>query len=359
MKSSERSSFRCMLLTSCAIAVTFMSFLIPRAGAQHGPASVKCVETLAINARYVFVGTIVEILDPGRNGANTNVVVNVEKILKGELSYKTQARIDVSETILVEWKKQASRLLIFNGVAGDLERAIDLSDPDVKVLTADLKVLRNPDQIIKAAQKAIERHPGVYGIDTFARTVPGETAKLFSNFAWFVAIVPADADLEHWAISALDSKQAPERAEAVAALGGFPSEANATRLKRMLDDPGIASGSGDTQVYFVRQRAYESLKRMGVKVPEPTLQKEIIQSAPDMQSDSQKRTASLQTVTIVHSSEGRTLPGRDAKLAFSDADHFYAIGNSRAIVYVPWASIFKRPTAAEADVMFVANVVNF
>jgi hypothetical protein len=69
--------------------------------------------------------------------------------------------------------------------------------------------------------------------------------------------------------------------------------------------------------------------------------------------------APAQNVRIVGSSEGRTLPGRDAKLAFSDADHFYAIGNTRAIVYVPWATIFKRPTPADTVVMFAANVANF
>ena len=86
--------------------------------------------------------------------------------------------------------------------------------------------------------------------------------------------VPADSDLEQWALSALDSRQDTERAEAANALGYFPSEDNAARLKRLLDDPAISNnGPGVANIYFVRQNAYQSLRRMGVTVPKPVLQK--------------------------------------------------------------------------------------
>jgi hypothetical protein len=66
-----------------------------------------------------------------------------------------------------------------------------------------------------------------------------------------------------------------------------------------------------------------------------------------------------QTVRIVGSYDASTLPGRDAKLAFSDADHLFAIGNSRAILYVPGATIIQSPTPADARAMVVANALNF
>jgi hypothetical protein len=90
-----------------------------------------------------------------------------------------------------------------------------------------------------------------------------------------LTVVPADADLEHWALSALDSPQAVERADAADALSHFPSEANAERLKGLLDDPALSdSGPGAVNVYIVRTKAYQSLLSMGVRVPEPVLRKE-------------------------------------------------------------------------------------
>jgi hypothetical protein len=55
--------------------------------------------------------------------------------------------------------------------------------------------------------------------------------------------------------------------------------------------------------------------------------------------------APAQDVRIVRSSNARTPPDRDAKLAFSDANHFYAIGRSRALVYEVGAMMIGRPAA--------------
>jgi hypothetical protein len=149
-------------------------------------------------------------------------------------------------------------------------------------------------------------------------------------------IVPVDERLEKRAHAWLSDPGT--RLHGIYAIHFFKSEENIRLLTALLADPDSS----------VRRDADKVLNDWGVSAAKPAL--------PD---ETNRPGTTLQNVTIVHSSEGRTLPGRDAKLAFSDADHFYAIGNSRAIVYVPWASIFKRPTPAEADVMFAANVVNF
>jgi hypothetical protein len=247
---------------------------------------------MATNSKYVFVGKIVEIRELDSSGANTNVVVSVEKWLKGDEQDDTiQARIDAPAAILAAWKSRASRLLIFDDLPRDASNifaggrnAIDLSDPDLKVLTADMKVLTDSEQILHAAQEAINRHPGVYGISVFRKSLPDATAqmlghpnqpvRLLGNYPDLVTSVPADEDLERWALSALDSKHAWERAEAASALGNFHSEVNTVRLKRLLDDPAlIGNGHGNPYYYFVRANAYESLMRMGAKVPKPVLQK--------------------------------------------------------------------------------------
>jgi hypothetical protein len=259
------------------------SMLVPCANGQPGPSHVRCLDTMAINAEYVFVGKIVAIHPLVRTGANTNVDVSVEKWLKGDgQSDTTQARIDVPETVLADWKSRASRLLIFNGAGGDVgvgsegpESAINLSDRDLKVLTAEMRVLSDAEQILQTTQRAIERHPGVYRISTFTRYVPTEAAQLLGQSIRPVTSVPADADLERWALSALDSSEAMERAEAADALWHFPSEDTVARLKRVLDDPALSNnGPGAVNIYFVRANAYRSLLRMGVRVKEPVLEKQ-------------------------------------------------------------------------------------
>jgi len=247
--------------------------LVPCANAQPGPAHIPCLDTMAINSEFVFVGKIVAIHELVRSGANTNVDVSVEKWLKGDgQSDTTQARIDVPVKALTDWKTRGSRLLVFNGSENG-EKAIDLSDPDLKVLNEDMNILRDPTQILRAVQAAIERHPGVYRISTFKRSVPAETARMFGQDIWSMTTVPADADLERWALSALDSQQAMDRAEAADALWHFPSDANAERLKRLLDDPALSDNGPGENFYFVRMRAYQSLLSMGVRVPEPVLKK--------------------------------------------------------------------------------------
>ncbi len=173
---------------------------------------------------------------------------------------------------LARWRDLGSRLLIFEGGQPDQisfpkTNVLDLSYPN-RVFTADMKILNDPVQILQALQNAIARYRGG-GIATFVRSLPagdGVSGSLYTA-------VPADKDLESWAISAVDSKEDGERNEAAQALGNFPSGANVERLKRMLDDPAIININGTRQVYRVRQSAWESLTRMGVTVSKPVLEK--------------------------------------------------------------------------------------
>jgi hypothetical protein len=80
--------------------------------------------------------------------------------------------------------------------------------------------------------------------------------------------VPVDETLEQWAVEAIQSKQVWERAEGAEALGHFPSDANITRLKALLADPGLQPHA-EGPVYLVRRRAYRASKGMGVRVSEP------------------------------------------------------------------------------------------
>jgi hypothetical protein len=229
---------------------------------------------MVINTREVLVARVVGICGSVRCGAGSNVVVEIEGWLKGGgQSSEMQYRINAPAEALTGWKTRSSRLLLIGDSPGS-GKAIDLSDPDLKVLTADMQVLRDPQQVLQAAQKAIDSHRNIYGMFTFTRHIPLEVAKAVGRGWDMTSDVPADSDLENWAQVALYSNEVLERAEAAAALGYFPSQLNAERLKPMLNDPALlANGPGNINYYFVRRNAYESLLRMGVREPAPMLQK--------------------------------------------------------------------------------------
>jgi len=266
---------------------------VPSVNAQDGNPRVACLDTMAINSDYVFVGRIVEV----RKSITTenDVDVNVERWLKGEGNigkYGTTIA-DAGERVLTDWKTQGSRVLIFQLPSnhstvstGIMVNAINLSDPDLKVLTADMQLLRDPQQVLRATENAINRHRGIQRISIVMRTLPDDIAAAFGHpnqkprineLADLVEDVPIDADLEHWAQSAVNSKRDTERQDAARALGYFPSDANAALLKRLLDDPAVMRPYYRSDLYyFVRDTARDSLQRMGRKAPEPSSRKETV-----------------------------------------------------------------------------------
>jgi hypothetical protein len=242
------------------------------AEAQPGPPFVPSVDTLAINSQYIFIGRIIDIHK--LSSANTNALVSVERWLKGDgQSDRIDARIDAPDSKLSEWKSKQNRVVIFSHVQGDTERVVDLSDPDLKVLTSSMEILRSPDQVLQTIQDALDRHPGVYAINTFRRTVPEQIGRELNSYTLPQTTVPADAELQRWALYNLGSSVVSERAEAADALKFFPSESNADRLKGLLNDPGVIENGPGQFLYIVHRNAYYSLLYMGYRVAEPILKK--------------------------------------------------------------------------------------
>ena len=251
-----------------------------RASAQPGPPTVLSLDSSVLNANYICVGRIVDD-HPERQTNETpirNVDVTVETRLKGEWSGVSQASIEASAADIRAWKARNSRLLIVEGGT-----AIDLSDPNLAVVTADMQILRDPKEVVAAAREAIRRHPGVTRIDTVSRQAPIAVARAIAKRGDgpLRVLVPADAALETWAIGALRSKSPVERAEAIHALRHFPSETNANRLRRLLGDPAIivygnhraADNLGhETRTYIVRQAASETLQAWGAAFATPVLE---------------------------------------------------------------------------------------
>jgi hypothetical protein len=176
ISSSQTPSSRRLVGITCAVALLLPSLAI-FVHAQHGPMHLLCIDTLAINSKSILVGKIAEIHDVAPNVPDANVSVRVERWLKGGAGSDTiETRIESPVVVLTQFKDQGSRLLIFTGVDtikvfhGN-GNAIDLSSPSL-ILTADMKVLKDPEQILQATQKAIERYRGVSDIATFQRSLP-------------------------------------------------------------------------------------------------------------------------------------------------------------------------------------------
>ena len=246
-----------------------MTFVLPSlvfasiVAAQPGPRGVECLDTLVLNAEFVFVGRITEIHLDRSTPMGTNVVVEVREHLKGDVSEVTQAEISAPEATLRAWLEMKTPLLIVNG---GVAKAVDLSSLP-RLLTSKLRPLRDPEDALRVAREAIRRHPGVLRIATFSRRVGLDE----------VSRVPADADLERWSESTLADSHKPvwERGSAANALRFFPSETHIALLKRLLRDEGtvvrrraVDNGGWQVDAYYVRENAYRTLREWGVKIDE-------------------------------------------------------------------------------------------
>jgi hypothetical protein len=269
------------------LALVSILSLISLAEAQPGPTLVQCIDAMAINSKFVFVGQIVDICGLPFCSADNNVTVKVEKYLKGNEDDVFQFRVNAPMNALLDWKDRGSRLLLFDGgeVGADGgTKQIDLSDPELKVLTADMNILTTPQQVLLEVQNAIDRHPNVYGIFTVRRSVPLEAARKLGAAFLPVTDVPVDADLERWAQSAFRPRSAardPERDEAVHALAFFKSDENERILKSLLGDSSWVYGKRaaenmgvELRVYLIRKDAYQVLKDWDVSVTEPVTTEE-------------------------------------------------------------------------------------
>lgn len=251
-----------------------------RAAAQDGPRHVSNLDTTVINATVVMVGRFVETFSSNVTAPGRTWTFVVEEKLKGDVRDPAQVLNKTPKATLDTWKTQGHRLLVIDSVKEKQPSVIDLSASDLKVLRADMTVLQDAGSVISAAREAIGDHPGDEAIVTFMKTLPLATVRILMRGSDAgcapdkayplcpLTPVPVDEALERWAVDAIQSKQVWERAEGAAVLRHFPSDANITRLKVLLVDPGVHPDA-DGQVHLVRRRAYESLSRMGVRVPEP------------------------------------------------------------------------------------------
>lgn len=260
------------------------------------PPHIQTLDVRMMSAAVVAIGQVVDYqLNAERKW---DVRISVSEVLKGRAGSlltvelapsETRRRTTVAtQTILAAWTQSAATLLL--AVTPNQKGApmvVELTDPELAVMTADLELLRTPEAVIAAAKAIIQQVPGVAPPPTFGLAVelrrvvdtPLDTRSGYSMSSNFLfADVPVDARLEARARGRIEAGERERRINAVQALGLFRSPANITLLRPLLDDEDwrdtfVESDGGrllrQIQYNDIRREVYAVLRRMGAAVSEP------------------------------------------------------------------------------------------
>lgn len=282
------------------LAVIGLPVAAPAAYGQLPPAksaNLESVEAMVLNSDSVVVGKILELGDGEKDGGRI-ATISVEETLRGDHVDRRTVRLLSPAAVVEPWKNRSCRLLlVLKGTPQTAFGVLDLDDKGLLVLSADLTLLRKPDEVVRVARAAIRRMPGVKAIDTFILRVPAEAVKdtkwsaYYRWSHWRVTLaVPVDERLEQRALELLRDKRYRQRLEGLAALRFFKSDDNIACVMRLLADPDWSiegfpaeNNNGlEVRYYDVRAAAYQTLIGWGIDVAKPTVKTELVKS--DMQS---------------------------------------------------------------------------
>jgi hypothetical protein len=262
--------------------------------AQPIGTSTASIECTIANADLVFVAKLVDYGSKKQfNGiAYHEGTIDIEETLKDDIFHdepyrKLSVRLPYySESDLANWKDHSLRLLVTvneDDMYGT--RVIALTNETLEVLTADFKLLRDPEAVIRIAKETVRRFPvPVKRIQTFRLSVPREVfaGTHWESFHYLNLTVPVDERLEKWAQDGIRSERYTTREESARALRYFKSDDNIARVKSLLNDTKwayfkVASENNGVEVrhYGVRQAAFGTLKFWGVNVDQPVFRENV------------------------------------------------------------------------------------
>lgn len=290
------ASMKWPLILALATLVTALS-------APNSRAELVMVDSLAMRARaadVILVGRVLDVIKStkvvkGRTHQMMSVSLASKRVLKGQ-AIKVYTYVDDANDQL----KSGQRVLVFLSEAdrfpkrfpahfkGELTPTpmnsmnrgpvLDLAKlPAVGLPTRDFKLVTTEKDIvtrIKAALATKGIRPGRASLEAPLQTSP--VGRAFYSGSSVMVTVPLDDVTLAVAVAGLSHKQVWPRNEAVQILAHFKSKANIGRLKGLLSDPGIArrtTKGQTTDVYLVRETAYATLQKWGVKVAQPQLVK--------------------------------------------------------------------------------------
>jgi ankyrin repeat protein len=229
--------------------------------------SLKSVEVKVIEADRIVVGRISSI-NPSASAGDAQVSLTVEETLKGPRARSIEIAQPASYD-LEDMLQRRARLLLFEYGAErrTAPQLIDLAEPHYGLLTADLRVLLEPDEILTAVRQAARRYPSNHPTDFYHAPVRQGRLVELSLYSWNGQLeVPVDARLERRARSALDSPRPQQRIWAARTLRHFRSQDHIRRLSALLDDPyyyELHNVESIERHYAVRDAALETLREWG------------------------------------------------------------------------------------------------
>jgi hypothetical protein len=270
--------------------------------AQRAPQRfISTIDVRVLNADTVVVGKVGNIvrLEPDRANGAIDFTVVVGETLKG--SPQSQLRRHIGLGNLNEKKEIAEMLKNKTDVLLIGDSFLGLKTKGLSVPAANGAQLREPDSVVDYVRGVLRDHANRSRVETFLVPVPREwdgSSNAFSGFGSVTGVVvPVDAQLEKWAIEAIESSanflsryqlstddgyQSEQlRILGIQALQLFRSEQNISLLKGLLTDSAFDSSRPEhnngveTRTYRIRQKAHEALKKWGLEVSEPVLIEEI------------------------------------------------------------------------------------
>lgn len=255
----------------------------------------QSIESAVANADLVFVATLAD-FSPAedRDGGLYKVTINIEDTLKQELFRDEPYRklgLDLpgKASVLADWKKRSSRLLLaYDRLAPQQTTVIELLPDKTEAMSADLKLVRDPDAVIRLARNAVNRlATNIKRVHTFELQVPCEVIagtsweKYCRTGGFLLLTVPVDQELEKRAKDYVRSENAHRRTEGAHALAYFKSDENLAFVRPLLVDRGVTyeqpafRGEAGERVYGVRYAAYQTLKAWGIEVERPVYRESV------------------------------------------------------------------------------------
>lgn len=266
----------------------------------------ESIESTVANADSVFIAKLEkfddvknsgEITRPGENEWH-HATIAIEETLKQNLPgrdpisepyRRLRVRVTRTVTVLADWQKRSSRLLV--AIDEDVPNAttvIELMPAGMEMLTADFKLLQEAESVLRAAREAAHRMPArIKRIHTFDLQVPREIVagtkweKYYDTGGCLTLSVPVDQQLEKRAQDYVRSKSFRRRREGTKALMYFKSDENISLVRPLLNDTEITHvdpayrDKPAIRVYGVRNYAYDTMKCWGIDVEKPVIREEV------------------------------------------------------------------------------------
>ena len=185
---------------------------------------IDTLDVSVLNAKTIAVGRLKDVEEepPGGVVGARTVTIAPTEALKGTSGGPFRLKGFFPPYWTNQWGK-GHRLLVFRGERDEFDgRVVDLDGSDLALTTADMVVLRTPDEVLEAVRRILRKHPDGKPVET---AVAGGYR------------LPVDARLERRARGDLGASDPYKRGEGLRLLQPFRSEANAALVRPLLTDP--------------------------------------------------------------------------------------------------------------------------